>query len=266
MSKATDTARDLRDQITGKWQAIAKKRQAIADAQTEIAHLEREARWAEGEERRRRLTAYAEQARQLAESAAATSADITSAAQAVTDSIRHLIATVEAHNIALGDVRKKITAEGVSNSFTPPSPADGGVGVNGTHVITGEHHIIPLNTRTLVSSAVDAGHQPNTIPTIPAMIVHRPLATGENVRFWEHPNGNTFIADHQLHECTEISRAEFLARQWKINLSSVPQELLDDLGATDRARVAAQVLDELDDDERNKYVEQLLPARKEATK
>jgi hypothetical protein len=150
-----------------------------AKAEEQIAELEAQARWAQGQARRDRLAGYAVEAAQLAATAADTSADIAEAALKVADSIRHLKALGEIHNEALDTIRRKIAAEGVRQSFTPPSPADGSVGVDGSHVVIGEHHIIPIGIPDLVRVAVDAADNPDAVPTAPPAVVHRPLIEGD---------------------------------------------------------------------------------------
>jgi hypothetical protein len=237
-----------------------------AKTEGQIAELRRQEQWAAGEERRQRLAGYAQEAEQLAATATDTSAEIVLAAQAVTDNIRRLTQLVEGHNTALDLVRSKITGEGVRGSHTPPSPMDGSVGVNNGAVIIGERHIVAVNARELVDSAVRAANTPDESPRVPSTVVDRPMWAGRFYR--SRTSGSVFPGDKNPNpnDCDEITRAEYLAHAWQINLSDLPKAVLDELNPADRARVAGRVLDELDGDARNEFAQQLLPTAKENTK
>jgi hypothetical protein len=242
-------------QLTGRERDQAK---AAADA----ADLKLQIEWARGEERRQRLGALAGEARQLSERAADTTSEIAAAAQQVTTAIRTLTELVDAHNAALTEISAKISAEGVRNSVTPPSPADGGVGVNGGHVIIGDEHIVPLNGQSIVTSAVTAADQTDTVPTVPPAVVHQPLAAG---RFWiNRDSGSAFVADQQPYNCVELSRVEYLAHHWGLKLAELPESILAGLSDVERAKVAPRLLDELADDQRAQFADALLPRKASA--
>jgi hypothetical protein len=252
--KTTSTMKTLFDRIRG-------NEDAIAAAQRENDELRRQAAWEEGQDRRDRIAGYADEARQLIEHATASNSRITAAAIALTDAKRHLGAEVDAHNEALGAIVQKLSGEGLKNSPTPPSPADGGVGVNGTTLIVGGTHILPLNRSAAIELAIGAADRPDAVPAIPPVVVDKPLPEG---RYWRNrSNGTVLMADNDLPDgCDEITRLEYLSHLWQLPLSSLPEHLLAELGDVDRARVAERMLGELDGDDRSKFAEQLLPTRK----
>jgi hypothetical protein len=228
-----------------------------AKTEEQIAELEAQARWSEGQARRDRLTAHADEAAQFAKTAqTTTTAEMAAAAQEITDAILRLKAMGGRHNDAFAELHKKVVAEGVRDSFTPPSPADGGIGVGAGAVIVGEQHLVAVNVLDLVQTAVAAAERSDAVPTAPAVVIDKALG---HVPFWRvRSNGNTMQADNPP-GCDQISRAEFLASKWGLRLSDLPRHVLDTLSGPDRVRLAPDFLAELDDDARTEYATKLIP-------
>lgn len=237
----------------------------LTRTQSEIADLEKQAKWAAGQERRDRLTAYAEEARQLADQADDVTAGIAAAAQKVSAAVQALEVLIADHNAKLDEIVQKVKAEGIRDSYTPPSPVDGSVGVVRSSLIIGMRHVEPLDRDTAVRVAVEAATDPDAVAKLPKAVVQRELWAGPYFR--SRTSGSVIAGDHNPNpqDCDEISRAEYLAANWGIGLTELPDELLAELADIDRARVAGRLLEELDDDARSKFAEQLIP-RKETTK
>ncbi|MBO0822433.1 MAG: hypothetical protein J2P27_01080 [Actinobacteria bacterium] len=240
MSKTPSTASSIRDKIAN---LIAGR----AKTDEEIARLERAARWADGAERRARLVALAEQARKLSEESGETLTRITEAANVVTDALANLAAEVDAHNDRLADIRSRIGAEN-PRTCSPPSPADGYVTIGGSTVTVGDTTIHPVNGRQLADRAIRAASDKTVTNEPPKLTTVSPDPEGP---FWRHPehgglfNGaqyRTQTRDLNNPSLVEITRAEWLAAQWGLDMRELPQEVLDTLTDRERAKIAEQLL------------------------
>jgi hypothetical protein len=240
-----------------------------AKTEEQIAELERQARWAQGAERRARLEAVGAEASALADSAGDTATEIQAALHDVTAAVRRVHELGDAYNGALLALQAKLTSEGIALHSTgygsvPPSPANGSIAPVANGVQVGERRIHTIATTDFVTRAVLSGQGVEDVeePDLDLVAQAEPL-TG---RFWRVPgNGRIITADHQMSaDLVEVSKIEYMASQWGLNLAELPADLLAELEGDDRARVAGRLLDELDGDERNQFMEQLLPARKES--
>jgi hypothetical protein len=236
MSKTSTSARDILDRITG-------KRQALADTQREIEQLEKEARWAEGAERRSRLAAAGAQAVELAGKAEVTGTQLADAAAAVTHAVREVHRIAGAHNTALAAIREAIVAEkvGVYVPTAPPSPADASVALLDSTVIVGDTRISPVNGEQIAKQAADAADTAGAIVAVPVLVTQ---VAPQVTRYWrDRTSRNIFVGDRQPSPtCEELHQVEYLSATWKIAVRDLPAEYLDALTPAERARLAEQLL------------------------
>lgn len=235
-SKIAQTAADILARITDKEAGLRRE-------QEEIAELHRQAQWAKGQERRARLEAIAASAEVLADTATGTAAEITEALDAVTAAVRRVCDLGSAYDATLGDLVRQVSDERGPvhpGDNVPPSPADGSVARSRDGLAIGERRIRGLDAATLVQAAVHSGQidperaKPNELRLVETVA---PL-TGP---FWSAPeSGNVFISDTRPNStCVEVTRAEFLASKWGVDLRDLPAAILAAITDADRARLIA---------------------------
>lgn len=243
MSKISQSAAD----ILGK---LAAKRDAVARDQAEIVELERAAAWAAGRERRDRLALLGTQVRALGDAAIDTNSELAAAVSDLTTAMQRVIGLTARHNETLAELRRQIAGEGVrphSLGPIPPSPADGGIGTSGPGLIvgdvTGALLINPIDGAHLVDVAAQAGRSGNIDALTDAVTkaldrarMDVPTPTG---RFWRNDeHGAVLISDQPAYGCTEISRPEYLAASWGIELADLPADVLAELSDVERGHLA----------------------------
>lgn len=236
MTTKTSTARDILDKITG-------KRTALANAEREIADLEKAARWAEGAERRARLEAVAAQAIALADNATDTTEAITDALVNVTSAVRKVHELAAGHNDAVAGIGRQLAAEGVGthNGDVSPSPANAGIAPTADGVVVADQRIRTIVASDIVPLAVAAGQHHDAAPPIATPLVeHTAPLIGP---FWRLPNGATMAASGSPGSgCVEITKVEYLAATWGIEVRDLPAEVLDTLTDAERAQLAPLLL------------------------
>lgn len=231
-----------------------------AKTDEQIAELRKEEAWAAKEEYRAEVRALAAEAEQLVANAVAANSEMLAEARTAAESLRRLGALVDNHNAALGDVRQRIAAKGINNSPTPASPLHAGVGVNGATLIIDSTHIVSMDRAATIRLVFEAANHTDTDLKLPPSVIDKPLPDGQ---FWiNRDSGVTLIADRQPYNCEPISRAEYLSHLWGLHLADLPQHILDELTPVERGRVAGRLIDELDDEARAEFADQLLPTRK----
>lgn len=233
-------------------------RQKIADlvagrlkTEQQIAELEKQARLAEGADRRKKLAALGEQAEIFAATTPQRTADIQVAAEHAVNAIRTLTMAVDHFNDDLGNLRDQLLDAG-TGSHTPPSPADSYTAVRDLAVLAAGKRVAPLDVDQIVNQAIAAGRNVKSPPpTVQAPVSDINVPEGP---YWRHPeHGGVFIGEayrkqtpsRNNPDLVEITKVEYLGAQWGLSVrdaTDLDPSLLDELTPQERAAIAPQLL------------------------
>jgi hypothetical protein len=139
-------------------------------------------------------------------------------------------------------LRAEIVKEGTpthNGGNEEPSPTDGGVAPASDGIRVGYTNVRTTVAAHLVDAAIATARGVKLPASKLRLVTVAPPLTGP---FWSLPNGSVMIADNPGTGCTEITRPEYLAAVWGLDLRDLPASVLSELTDRERARLAEALL------------------------